>query len=349
MRGRNRQGDTFLFVYLFVEGDGPSYTRCVRACGGGGYQVYLQIGMETGTVVETILGRWMLPRGKLFGDTVNMASRMKRHSAACRLNIGPAAARACYAPVESHGTAFDDASAAALVAQDSFVPPADPGVVDSRLERSFGVLVTRRAPVEVKGKGYVDMFWVDVAPSTPASTHSSVGVDDAGAKGVGMDGRRTTELLSRSVAGVINEMTDSFRIRAMESMVLQTPHAATVTAAPDTATSADGGGGLHRRVLERRPSTDAANMAWARTVEPESSSPGPAFFERQTSSWIAGIGRVLRSVQGGDAEVEMNTRRYSVYHASSAPEDEDAKLISGSAMQKVRVHGALQGWARERE
>ena len=284
----------------------------------------LQIGMETGTVVETILGRWMLPRWKLFGDIVNTASRMKRHSAACRLNVGPAAARACYAPVEAHEDTFEDASAAAAVAQDSFAPPADPDVVDSRLERSFGVLVTRRAPVEVKGKGYVDMFWVDVAPSTPAGTPSTVGVDDAGAKGVGMDGRCKAKLLSKSVSSGHNEMTDSFRIRTMDTKVLQTPRAA---------------GGT---MFERRPLKDAANMAWAQTVARGDPSLGPAFSGRQSSSLIAGIGRALRIVQGGDAEVAMNTHFDSVSRASVAPEEKDAVLISGSAMQRVRLRGALQ-------
>ena len=50
-------------------------------------QVALQIGINSGTVVETILGRELLPRWKLFGDTVNTASRMKSHGGPGRIHV----------------------------------------------------------------------------------------------------------------------------------------------------------------------------------------------------------------------------------------------------------------------
>ena len=56
-----------------------------------GLRVDLQIGIHTGEVVESILGRRLLPRWKLFGDTVNMTSRMKSNGVFGRIHLSRAA------------------------------------------------------------------------------------------------------------------------------------------------------------------------------------------------------------------------------------------------------------------
>lgn len=55
-----------------------------------GIEVDLQIGINTGSVVESILGRRLLPRWKLFGDTVNTASRMKSNGICGRIHLSRA-------------------------------------------------------------------------------------------------------------------------------------------------------------------------------------------------------------------------------------------------------------------
>ncbi|KAA0146043.1 hypothetical protein FNF27_01413 [Cafeteria roenbergensis] len=53
--------------------------------------ITLQIGINSGTTVEAILGRRLLPRWKLFGDTVNTASRIKSAGAPGLIHLSAAA------------------------------------------------------------------------------------------------------------------------------------------------------------------------------------------------------------------------------------------------------------------
>ena len=50
-------------------------------------RIRLQIGINAGPAVEAILGRQLLPRWKLFGDTVNTASRMKSNGMPNRIHL----------------------------------------------------------------------------------------------------------------------------------------------------------------------------------------------------------------------------------------------------------------------
>jgi class 3 adenylate cyclase len=56
----------------------------------GKFSVSLQIGINSGDVVESILGKRLLPRYKLFGDAVNTASRMKSTGLCGRINTSRA-------------------------------------------------------------------------------------------------------------------------------------------------------------------------------------------------------------------------------------------------------------------
>jgi hypothetical protein len=93
--------------------------------------------------------------------------RMKKHSAANRLNVGARAMVACYTRPED--IALSETPALAL--------PTAPGSVDRSLSRAYGVHVTGRAPIEVKGKGLMDMYWVDPAPPQPSA--AAAGASDS--------------------------------------------------------------------------------------------------------------------------------------------------------------------------
>lgn len=63
---------------------------------------------------------------------------------------------ACYAAVDGRSDTLSD-----VTATPTGLPPVEPGVLDTSLAGSFGVHVTCREPVEVKGKWLTEMFWVD--------------------------------------------------------------------------------------------------------------------------------------------------------------------------------------------
>lgn len=116
----------------------------------------LQIGLDSGSVVETILGRRLLPRWKLFGDTVNTASRMKKHGRPGRVAFSSECAKLLYnrdggRPVGGPPSPLDASSGRSsryVLGQTPEnplgEPPAEVGTADTRLVELLGVTVTCR-------------------------------------------------------------------------------------------------------------------------------------------------------------------------------------------------------------
>jgi hypothetical protein len=97
---------------------------------------------------------------------------MKKHSEAGRINVGSVAMSECYARVELADRPVTNQSPlpSALIATPADGPPAS-GETNTMLERAFSVHVTGRPPIDVKGKGRLEMFWADpvVRPAVVSS------------------------------------------------------------------------------------------------------------------------------------------------------------------------------------
>jgi hypothetical protein len=129
--------------------------------------------------VETILGRRLLPRWKLFGDTVNTAARCASISSS-----GSSGAAVSRATATSHAHARSArmkaystsdrvlASEATVVAAMGGQAPAfGDVVVDTRVvwPSNPGVAITARPRMEIKGKGRMLTFWVSKVGNAPGS------------------------------------------------------------------------------------------------------------------------------------------------------------------------------------
>jgi hypothetical protein len=231
---------------------------------------------------------------------------MKKHSAANRLNVGTAAMHACYAHVDEMLAAAGAAGTPYSIASTPVGAPPDPGATDDALECAFGVHVTGRMPIEVKGKGYLAMYWVDVARvldgvppmSSAAASVSSTAqhmfsphhdaledsvsphrryvaplrgtVSDGGGGGGGGSG-----VFSLSPLGMAQSANESFRIRDTRSRELGQPKPSTDEVTPPTRGTAprrlermpeDGPDDVTRRETSRRRSA-VSNAAWIQSTQ----------------------------------------------------------------------------------
>lgn len=140
-------------------------------------QVTLQIGINCGTAVETILGRELLPRWKLFGDTVNTASRMKSFGGPGRIHISERVRQQIMRPVvaawkridpsvvkqwqslNKHPKRFMDGTGAG---SDTQLRSIEPTQLDDSLPEFLGFSIDSELPHAVKGKGMMHTHFIHV-------------------------------------------------------------------------------------------------------------------------------------------------------------------------------------------
>jgi hypothetical protein len=165
---------------------------------------------------------------------------MKKHGAPNRLNVGNKAMHDCYARGEGRSDSLSDAGA--TVPLDG--PPREPGVLDASMARAFGAHVTRREPVDVKGKGVLEMFWVDpVRGAAAADTADSTGggVHSDWSVPIGRTLGDPKEHAHEAAGGGGRMFDVSYRVRKTESRELKSPvHNVRLLMSPTT----------HRRIGE---------------------------------------------------------------------------------------------------
>ena len=139
--------------------------------------ITLQIGINAGNAVETILGRELLPRWKLFGDTVNTASRMKSSGKPGRIHVSERVRQQAMKPIvaawkridpiavkqwhslNKHPKRFTDGTGAGSDVQ---LRPIELTKLDASVPEFLGFSIDPELPHNVKGKGMMHTHFVNV-------------------------------------------------------------------------------------------------------------------------------------------------------------------------------------------
>lgn len=135
-----------------------------------GMDISLQIGVNTGAVVESILGRRLLPRWKLFGDTVNTASRMKSNGVYGRIHCSRS----------TRDLLMRDAVAIAATALDGTRIPADDAdaLIDNLHHAVLSSKKVRRGSIVVLAEQHkLQQQQSDSASASPDGAHAGSVLD----------------------------------------------------------------------------------------------------------------------------------------------------------------------------